>query len=153
MPVLPRALLAVVVLVALATGTGCGSGGDAAGYVTKVNAAQTDFARTLNGLQTDITPDSSAAADRRTLDRFQAAITKVVVALRAIDPPGSVSTLHDQLIGEISAYGAAIQDAKAKFASNDPRQILSAQKELSASVSRTAASINRTIDEINDKLH
>ncbi len=153
MTVVARALLAVAVLIALAVGTGCGSDEKAVKYVEQVNVSQTAFARTLTRLQTDITPDSSAAADRATLDRFQVAITKVVADLRGIDPPGRVSSLHDQLISEISKYGSTIQDAKAKFASSDPKQILSAQTELSASVSQTAAAINATIDEINKKLH
>jgi len=146
-PALVVALLGVLVLA-----TGCG-GADPAQYVKEVNKAQLSFAKTFKGLQADITPESSAEADRATLGRFQAATNKVVRQLRAIEAPDDVSGLHEDLIKEISQYGAAIDRAKQRYASNSPKEVLAARDELTASVGKTATEINTTIEDINKKLH
>jgi len=146
-------LLPFAVAGLMAFGSGCGSDVDPSKYVDNVNDAQTAFARTFQGLQSGITPNSSAADDRATLAKFQRAIAKVVAQLKSIEPPEEAADLHKDLIAEISQYGTTIQRAQAKFASNSPQEILAAQNDLSASVNKTAAEINTTIDKINDKLH
>jgi hypothetical protein len=148
----PRPVLVVALLGVLLFATGCG-GADPGEYVKKVNKAQASFAKTFAGLQADITPESSAAADRATLDRFQAATNKVVRELEKIEAPDDVSGLHKDLIAEISQYGKAIERAKQRYASNSPKEVLAARDELTASVGKTATAINTTIEDINKKLH
>src|ERR1700712_3638400 len=109
MTVVARALLAVAVLAALALGTGCGSDVDPNAYVKKVNVVQTRFARAIQRTQKEITPTSSAAAGRRTIDSFETVVLQSVTQLREIKPPESVSKLHDQLITQIQQYGTALQ--------------------------------------------
>lgn len=150
-PVL-RPVLVVALLGALLVATGCG-GADPSQYVKDVNAAQASFAKTFAGLQADITPESSAAADRATLDRFQLATAKVVRELEKIDVPDDVSGLHKDLIGEISQYGKAIERAKQRYTSNSPKEVVAARDELTSSVGKTATEINTTIEKINKKLH
>lgn len=147
-----RCLIAAALLAAVLAATGCG-GADPSEYVKKVNAAQASFAKTFAGLQADITPESSAAADRDTLLRFERATNKVVRELRAITPPDDVAGLHKDLIREISTYATAIDTARQRYASNSPKEVIAARNELTAAVGTTASQINLTIEKINKKLH
>jgi len=148
-----RCVIAVVLLATVAFAAGCGGGADPTEYVKKVNKAQASFARTFAGLQADITPESSAAADRDTLGRFERATRKVVRELQAITPPDDVSGLHKDLIREISSYAVAIDRARQRYASNSPKEVIAARDELTAAVGTTASQINLTIEKINKKLH
>ena len=85
-------------------------------------------------------------------DGFRQAVDKVVAELRAIEVPSKVKPRHDQLIGEISAYGKEIDKAKAAFAGNDAQAIIKAQVDLQSAVTRVSGQINQTIDAINKKL-
>jgi len=147
--------LALVGLAALlvAAGTGCGGGGDPSAYVKQVNEAQTVFAKRFGKLQSAITPNSSAAANRAALDRFSTTMRRTLAALRKATPPDSVKDLNDEYLAELTRYGTVIDQAEKKFASNSPQQIDSAQAQLSQAAGVTATRVNGTISKINDKLH
>ncbi|WP_372788674.1 hypothetical protein [Paraconexibacter sp.] len=153
MPTLLRCacLAALTLAVALA---GCGGDDVEASnaYVDAVNTAQNDFARTFDTLQTQITAQSSAAQDRKTLEQFGDAIDAVVRDLKAVETPAKVQSLHDQLIDAIAGYGKTIASARKAFASDDPAEVLAARTQLSTDVAATSSRINRTIDAINRKL-
>jgi hypothetical protein len=141
-------VVACVLLIA-----GCGSDSKQANtYVDAVNKAQNNFASTFDRLSGEISSKSTPAQDQKTLDGFKAAVDKVVVDLRAVKVPSKVKDLHGQLVGEIAAYGAEIDKAKAAFADGDPQVIVKAQGDLTSAVTRVSAQINRTIDAINKKL-
>ncbi len=141
-------------LVAVLGIAGCGGDDVKASnaYVDAVNTAQNDFARTFDTLQTQITAQSSATQDRKTLQQFGDAIDGVVGDLQAVETPEKVTSLHKQLIDAIAGYGKTIEEARKAFASNDPSKVLAARTQLSTDVASTSSRINRTIDAINRKL-
>jgi hypothetical protein len=143
-------VLAVLALVAVA---GCGSDNKSANaYVDAVNRAQNDFASTFDRLSSKITSTSTPEQDQKTLDGFKRAVDKVVVDLRAVEPPDKVKPLHAELVNEISSYGEEIDRAKKAFADGSPKAIIKAQTQLVTAVTRVSGQINRTIDAINKKL-
>lgn len=121
-------------------------------YVQAVNTAQTSFAQTFDKLQSQITTQSSAKQDSATLGEFEGAIAAVVKDLRAVEPPGAVTTLHEQLISAIEGYGTTIKEARKAFQSDDASKVLAARTQLSTDVASTSTRINQTIDAINRKL-
>lgn len=141
-----------LVVAALLFGSGCGETERNNNYVEAVNKAQNAFAATFERLQGQITRESSATQDRRTLDRFQTAIDKVVADLRAVETPERVKTLHNRLIAQIASYGDEIEKAERAFKSKDPARILGAQGRLVTAVTQVSTKINATIDAINTKL-
>jgi hypothetical protein len=137
---------------ALAFGGLAGCGGDVEEsneYVDAVNAAQSDFARTFDGLQREIDAGSTSQDDAQTLAGFQRAIADVVKDLRAAEPPEDVAEEHDTLVEEIMRYGKIIGAAREEFGSDDPREILEARTQLSTDVAATSTRINQAIDAIN----
>jgi hypothetical protein len=150
---MPR-LASVLVLVAAALlFSACGNDTKKANhYVEAVNTAQSNFASTFDRLSSRITSKSTPAQDQETLDGFRAAVDKVVGDLRAVEVPSKVKGLHGQLVGEISAYGAEIDRAKAAFADGNPQTIVRAQTRLQSAVTRVSSQINQTIGAINKKL-
>jgi ABC-type glycerol-3-phosphate transport system substrate-binding protein len=150
-----RAGLALLLLLLTMAGAlaGCG-GGDTDkknAYVDEVNAAQQSFATTFEQLSTRITSSSTPTQDKRTLQGFQKAIDKTTAQLQGVEPPGSVKQLHQQLIDEISSYGAAITKFEDALG-GDVVQLSKAQATLATKTSQTSADINRTIERINQKL-
>ena len=149
-----RRLLPLLAAVAIgAVVAGCGTETKKANdYVDAVNRAQNQFATTFDRLSSRITSTSTPQQDQRTLDGFKRAVDKVVGDLRAVEPPDTVKTLHDQLVAEIASYGREIDKAKSAFANGRPKEIIRAQTELVTAVTRVSGQINRTIDAINKKL-
>lgn len=147
-------LIVVALALALAlSASGCGSDTKAANdYVDAVNKAQNEFATKFDQLSGQITSTSTAAQDRQTLDGFKQAIDKVVADFRAVKAPDKVKPLHDELIAEVSAYGAQIDKAKGAFSNDDPQAIVKAQADLVNAVTKVQAQINQTIADINKKL-
>jgi hypothetical protein len=153
MPKPARVLVLVLAALALVA-AGCGGDTDKKNdYVNAVNAAQTKFQTTFDRLQADITATSTPRQDRATLDRFRKAVDTVVAELRAIKPPGSVKTLHSQLISQVSGYGAEIDRAKTAFASRDPQKVIAANTKFASAVTKVSQKITATIDAINKRLH
>ena len=148
-----RRLVPVLVTVVALLASGCGSDTKAANdYVDAVNRAQNDFASTFDRLSSRITSTSTPQQDQKTLDGFKSAVDKVVVDLRAVEPPDKVKPLHAELVNEISSYGREIDKAKQAFANGSPKAIIKAQTQLVTAVTRVSGQINRTIDAINKKL-
>jgi hypothetical protein len=148
-----RRLVPVLAALALVAVAGCGSDNKSANnYVDAVNKAQNDFASTFDRLSSRITSTSTPQQDQKTLDGFKHAVDKVVVDLRAVEPPDKVKPLHAELVNEISSYGREIDKAKQAFANGNPKAIIKAQTQLVTAVTRVSGQINRTIDAINKKL-
>jgi hypothetical protein len=153
MPTLFRAAVAAALALTLLVAAGCGSQHkDENAYVDAVNKAQTDFSTTFEKLSSRITSTSTPGQDRRTLQGFQDAIDSVVRHLKAVKAPQRVQPLHEQLVSEISSYGDQITKAKKAFASRSASKIVKAQTDLVSAVTRVSAEINKTIDQINQKL-
>lgn len=153
---MPKPLRAVLLplLAALALGAAaCGDDVEKSNdYVDAVNRAQNSFAQTFDRLNAQITSTSSPKEDRATLERFRAAIDRVVGDLRRVEPPDKVKELHGELIGEISGYGKEIDKARKAFRAEDPSKVIAAQTDLVAAVEAVSTQINGTIERINKKL-
>jgi len=149
----PLALLAAVA--ALAAGlAACGGdeGARAEAYVERVDRAQETFARRIDALATQVTPTSSAQADRRTLRRFEAALDEVVGELRAISPPGEVRGLHARLVGALAEYERQVAEVRRALDGDSPARLRAAQRELARATTDVDGEISRTTAAINDAL-
>lgn len=147
-----RVVVSLAAAVSLVGTAGCGDTERNNDYVDAVNKAQNAFAATFDRLQGEITSTSSPNKDKTTLNRFQAAIDKVVADLRAVDTPERVKSLHQRLIAQIASYGDEIDKAEKAFSSKDPARILGAQSRLVTAVTQVSTKINATIDAINKRL-
>jgi hypothetical protein len=158
----PRPLVVVIAIaacvVAVALGlaaSGCGSGEDAAaanGYVAQVNRAQGLFKRAYDAVRADLaTPTSTAAQDRRALDRLRRASDDLAAQLRRIHPPASVVAQHRRLVADVRRFDPAIERRRAAVDA-DARTVLAANTRFSGDLRAINEAIGGEIDAINAKL-
>lgn len=155
-----RGLFRFLALVLLAAGavalSACGDEANSRdaknAYVAKVNAAQNEFAATVTTVSRQITPKSSPAQDRRTLQRFETAIQDVVKKLEAIEVPSDVATEHKQLVAAMSDFGTEIDKATAALRDPDTRSIAEAQRAIATATQNVNGQIDAAIAAINSKL-
>ena len=151
-----RAAAAGLVALALAlAAAGCGSSSqtkDANRYVDAVNAAQGRLSTTLDRLTGEITASSSATADRRTLQAFDAAVARAAGALHRITPPDKVKAQHARLVGELGGYERELARETKALRSGDAKTLVAAQRRLLAATNLVSQQINDTIDQINTRL-
>ena len=152
-------LLRMLALVALLSGatTLVACGGDDSrdeknAYVREVNAAQSEFAERVSAVSQQITPESSPARDRRTLERFETAIDSVVEQLRAIEVPEDVEAEHEQLVEAMTEFGNEIDKATTALRDPDARSIAEAQRAVTAATQSVNGQIDAAIAAINSKL-
>lgn len=147
--------LAALLLGAVAL-SACGDDSDSReeknAYVSEVNAAQTGFASQVTTVSQQITSKSSPNQDRRTLERFEAAIGDVVAQLRGIDVPKAVETEHKQLISAMTAFGTEIKKATDALRDPDTRSIAEAQRAITTATQTVNGQIDAAIAAINSKL-
>jgi len=144
------ALAALVLAVA-----GCGGDDqvkEANAYVDQVNQAQTTFAQTIRRINRQVTAESTAAEDRQTLQRYIAAVDRVVARLRAINPPPGVAPLHRRLVRDIDTYGGEVESAAESLQNPTADKLLGAQQRLLDATDTVTRQINTTIRDINTKL-
>jgi hypothetical protein len=150
-----RRLLAVLVAaIAVVAAVGCGNGDvkrDNA-YVDRVNAAQTEFAHTVQRLNGRVTADSSPSRDRRTLRSFTQAVDEVVVDLRRITPPTPVKALHAELVADMDAYAGEVRSAASSLTSGNADELVASQQRLLKATDTVSSQINQAIDRINETL-
>lgn len=149
-------LLLTVLMAAAALG-GCGasegnSRKDKNLYVDQVNAAVTNFARTVTDVSKSITPDSSTREDRRTIRRFEAAIKDVVGTLQTIKVPSDVHKEHGLLVAAMNGFGQEIADAGKAMRRQTIRAIAEGQRKLGAASITVYAKIRSASDAINTRL-
>lgn len=148
-------LLAALLLGAIAL-SACGDDGDSREtkntYVNEVNAAQTGFASQVTTVSQQITSKSSPSQDRRTLERFEAAIGDVVKQLRDIKVPKDVKTEHAQLVSAMTEFGSEIKKATAALRDPDTRSIAEAQRAITTATQTVNGKIDAAIAAINSKL-
>ena len=153
-------LLRLLALVALLTGAvalgACGGDDDSReeknAYVQEVNNAQETFAARVTAVSQEITPNSSPARDRRTLERFEIAIESVVTQLKSIEVPEDVKAEHAQLIEAMNDFGTEIKKATSALRDPDTRSIAEAQRAVSTATQTGNGQIDAAIAAINSKL-
>jgi hypothetical protein len=121
-------------------------------YVRKVDAAQTQFAASVTRISRAITPTSTDGQDRRTLARFQQAVTKVVGQLRAIAVPSNVRPQHTRLIAAMQQFGADIAQARDELRDPTLSSLDNARQLISQATAAVDARIRAAIGAINAKL-
>jgi len=147
-----RRVAAAVATGALAASAvaGCGGGGDDAEaqagrtYIDQVNGAVQRFAREAKALPSGLKPD--------TLHTYSATLERTADALRQIDPPPEVASLHEELAGDVATYADAIDKAAGAPESGDPDQVVAAQQELLKATATANREVNRTLREIGRTL-
>lgn len=148
-----RPLSALLVLTLLATVAGCGS--DAKrnnGYVRQLNAAQTSFATAATRISRAVTTGSSVRQDRRTLERYQVAIQRVIATLRGIDVPGDVQADHARLVAAMTDFRTDIRSASAALGEPTRSRLDEAQATLTRALPRLNSRIRAAATAINTKL-
>jgi hypothetical protein len=148
-----RGTVMAALAVALVAG---GCGGDTKtnnAYIDKVNKAQSDFVAVVDNSESRIQGNGSDKETATQLGMIQAAAAKVVVKLRAIEPPEKVKTLHATLVKEAQGLVTAFQKASDAYASGDPAKILTAKVDLSKDIEQVNSQLNTTITQLNNKLH
>lgn len=150
-----RILSVLSVLLAMLVLGACGGEDDRDAknaYVAQVNAAQTEFASTVTTVSQRITPRSSSAQDRKTLEGFESAIDDVVAKLRDIKVPGDVEAEHKQLVDAMTGFGADIKTATVALRNPDTRSIADAQRGIATATQTVNSRIDAAIAAINSKL-
>lgn len=150
---LRRPVLALASVLCLLAVSACGDDTEAKNaYVTKLNAAQTDFKQTFERLEQDITPTSSVDQDQRTLTSFRTAVDDAVKELREVTPPDDVKDLHARFIAAMSRYGEQIDRAKQDFLSENPQEVQAANVRFAREITETARGLTSVIGDINREL-
>jgi len=150
-----RILVPLLLAVAALALAACGGEDDQKAknaYVGEVNAAQNEFADTVQTVSERITPKSSSSQDRKTLEQFQAAIADVVKNLRGIDVPDGVGSEHDQLVAAMSGFGDQIEEATTALRNPDSKKIAEAQRTIQTATQTVNLRIDAAIAAINSKL-
>ena len=148
-----RTLLPMAAAAAALTLSACGEDVEAKNdYITAVNRAQNQFQVRFERLEAKITAVSTPRQDDATLREFATAVDDVIAQLKRINAPAEVTDLHGRFIGEVEEYGAVADRARKDFQSDDPQKVIAANRKFSTEVTKTAADITTTINEINRKL-
>ena len=99
-------------------------------YIRDLTAAQETYQATAKRIEAGATQASTPREDRRTLDRFAAAIGDAITALRAIEVPPDVVTEHRRFVGvfvtwrdDIARFVAAIKKPTRKGVERARRMI------------------------------
>lgn len=161
---------AVAVLAALAISAGfaaCGSGdGDNGGsdgsntsaqeplgkeaYLEQVNAAQTKFA--TDAARLNLANPSSAKDFGNSLGELNGLIDTLRKRLAAIPPPDAVTTEQDELVQQLSDYGAVIERQKGALTSGNAQKAAAAAQKVGKASTDFSQDFDATIRQINDNL-
>jgi hypothetical protein len=150
-----RAAVAFAAVLSLVVAAGCGGSSTSSDdYVSALNKAQADFASNVKkvGSSSSQAGSDPTANAKKTFSDLSAATDKVIADLKAVQAPDKVKALHNQLISEMSEFGAQVKAAGNSLDSKDPKTILSAQSKFATSASSLGARISKTIGDINAKL-
>jgi len=153
----PRIVVLLAVLLASTALAGCGaskgnSTKDKNAYVTQVNAAVHTFASTVTDVARSITADSSTRQDRRTIQRFEAAIKNVVGTLQTIKVPSDVRNQHALLITAMTGFGKEVTAAGKAMRTQTISAIAEGQRRLGVATITVNNEIRVATDAINSRL-
>ena len=120
-------------------------------YVAEVNTAQTRFSETVAAVGA-VGAGGDRQANAAAVGRLSNAVDRVIVDLRAVEPPERVAALHTRLIGAIRSFSGALKTARRGFRSRDPVTILAHRERLLNAGRRVTSRTNDTIAAINRAL-
>lgn len=152
---LARIAFLATLLVAAATLSACGGDKQETDrYIRELTAAQTTYQTNAERIEAGATSTSTPREDRRTLDRFAAAILDTVAALRTIDVPPEVAAEHRRFVGvyvtwhaDIVRFVAAIKNPTRRGIARAQRRIAVANQTFNASVRKAATDIDAKLAE------
>jgi len=143
-----RPLLVTALALSLVGASGCGSS-KSNDYVNAVNKAANEFASSVKSVPAATSPSQI----KSTTDKYKAAIDKVIGDLKAASPPDKVKALHNELIGELQQFDAAVTKFGAASGTSDPAKLTAAATQFAKDFSAIVGKVPTTIDAINKKLH
>jgi hypothetical protein len=121
-------------------------------YIRELTAAQTRYQTTARRIEERATPTSTPRQDRRTLDRFAAAIADTIAALQAIDPPPQVAREHDAFVGVFEAWHADVERFTTAIDNPTRRGVARAQRRIAVANQAFNQSLRRAGTDIDAKL-
>jgi hypothetical protein len=121
-------------------------------YVSQVNAAQNEFAATVDSVSQRITKNASSRQQRKTLADFQSAIDDVVRKLAAIKVPSRVKREHEQLVKAMSGFRDQIKAANLVLRNPTDANVLDARNDIASATQAINGRIQSAIAAINSKL-
>jgi hypothetical protein len=147
---LARTAFLATLLVAAAALSACGGNTQQTDrYVRDLTAAQTTYKTKAERIEAGATTTSSPREDRRTLDRFAAAIAATIAALRRIDVPERVVAEHRRFVGvyvtwhdDIARFVAAIKHPTREGVARAQRQVAVAIQRFDDSARAAATDID-----------
>lgn len=114
-------LVPLLVLVGLLAG-GCGSGGSSSATASDTDSYASDFVGIMQPLSADLQQAGDDATNATSeddvmaaLDDSEAVLSDSVDQLQALEPPGEVADLHEQLIAEVQNYLQSVSRTSATF--------------------------------------
>ena len=147
---LARIALLATLFIAAAALAACGADNTESNrYIRELTAAQMRYQTTATRIEMDATSTSSPRQDRRTLDRFTAAISDAISALRQIDVPPEVAREHRRFVGvfvtwhdDVSRFVAAIRNPTRRGVQRAQRRIAVANQAFNESLRRAGTDID-----------
>jgi hypothetical protein len=119
-------------------------------YVAAVNDASTTFTTASERLRMEIAPGEGG--NRARFQEFYGAVDEYVHALRDIDAPAAVRSLHERLIATMERFGDELRSAGGKITSRNAGRILDGQEQLAEALAAVTRGINQTTRAINGTL-
>jgi len=146
------AFLATLVIAAAALAACGGDNAEKNRYIRDLEAAQLTYKANAERIEASATRTSTPAEDRRTLDRFAAAINDTVVALRRIDVPPEVAAEHRRFVAvfvtwhdDITRFVAAIHRPTAAGVRRAQRRIAAANLTFNAALRKAGTDIDAAL--------
>jgi len=150
---LARIALLATLLVAATAQAGCGSdNAEKNAYIRELTAAQMRYQASAQRIEADATATSTPSQDRRTLDRFSAAITDTIAALRAIDPPPEVAAEHKAFVDVFVTWHDDVQRFTEAIKHPTRRGVARAQRQIAAANATFNTSLREAGTDIDAKL-
>jgi hypothetical protein len=152
---LARTAFLATLFIAVAALSACGGNDkETDRYIRELTAAQETYQRSAKRIEAGATPTSTPRQDRRTLDRFAAAIADTVAALRRIDVPPEVAAEHRRFVGvfvtwhaDIVRFTAAIKNPTRRGLERAQRRIAIANQAFNTSAREAATDIDAKLAE------
>jgi hypothetical protein len=146
------AFLATLLIAAVALAA-CGGANDRKDrYIRELTAAQTTYQATAKRIEAGATQTSSPRQDRRTLDRFAAAIADTIAALRRIDVPPKALAQHRRFVGvfvtwhdDVAHFVAAVKNPTRSGIRHAKRRIAIADLAFTRSLRKAGTEIDAAL--------